>query len=264
MPLLVPREAACATLGCSSSVTSRIKGHAAALSWGVACRAPQRRPLLTACAAGDQGQNHPEEGSRPIGDSGLQDSLVQQLQFEIGKKRVDEFVQGEAEGLRAKAEEAKEELDKLADLQNLKAEVAFNSALADINREADEFEEQLRRSREERQAAERELEQWEDDVAVARSQGQFFQSLYQTQKKRPVGLSSEQLQERASKVAAPARSELGSRIRYYLFAFLAFVLASEVAVDLASESPSAFQDVLYTLLVVLLGVTAFNERKTML
>lgn len=36
----------------------------------------------------------------------------------------------EAEGLKAKAEEAKEELDKLADLQNLKAEVAFNSALA--------------------------------------------------------------------------------------------------------------------------------------
>lgn len=45
-------------------------------------------------------------------------------------RQVDEFVQGEAEGLRAKAEEAKEELDKLADLQNLKAEVAFNSALA--------------------------------------------------------------------------------------------------------------------------------------
>jgi len=39
-------------------------------------------------------------------------------------------VEAEAEGLKAKAEEAKEELDKLADLQNLKAEVAFNSALA--------------------------------------------------------------------------------------------------------------------------------------
>lgn len=36
----------------------------------------------------------------------------------------------EAEGLRSKAEAAKEELDKLADLQTLRAEVAFNSALA--------------------------------------------------------------------------------------------------------------------------------------
>lgn len=32
----------------------------------------------------------------------------------------------------------------------------------------------------------------------------------------------------------PARSEMSSRLRYYLFAFLAFVLASEVVVDLQS------------------------------
>ena len=130
-------------------------------------------------AAGSGTPQHPEENERPGGDSGLQDSLIKQLQFEIGKKRVrvrrrrdvaghpgrsllraallllqgsaagsvpfsdapmlrlllalkqvDEFVAEEAEGLKAKAEEAKEELEKLADLQNLKAEVAFNSALA--------------------------------------------------------------------------------------------------------------------------------------
>lgn len=50
--------------------------------------------------------------------------------------QVDEFVQSEAEGLKAKAEEAKEELDRLADLQNLKAEVAFNSAMAGERRAA--------------------------------------------------------------------------------------------------------------------------------
>ena len=36
------------------------------------------------------------------------------------------------------------------------------------------------------------------------------------------------------------------------------------AAPLAAESPSAMQDVLYTLLVILLGVTAINERKTLL
>lgn len=41
-------------------------------------------------------------------------------------------------------------------------------------------------------------------------------------------------QERAQKVVQPARSEMSSRLRYYLFAFLAFVLASEVVVDLQS------------------------------
>ena len=39
-------------------------------------------------------------------------------------------MEAEADNLRAKAEEGKAELDKLADLQNLRAEVAFNSALA--------------------------------------------------------------------------------------------------------------------------------------
>lgn len=199
----------------------------------------------------------------PQGDSGLQDSLIKQLQFEIGKKRVDEFVEEEAEGLRSKAEAAKEELDKLADLQTLRAEVAFNSALADINREADEFAEKLRKSREEREAAEREQEQWEDEVAVSRSQGQFFQSLYQTKKKRPVGMSAEQLQERADKVKQPAKSELTSWVRYYLYGFLAFVLIAEVMTDLQSDAPSALQDVLYTLLVVVLGVTAYSERKAL-
>jgi hypothetical protein len=46
--------------------------------------------------------------------------------------QVDEFVEEEAEGLRAKAEEGKAELDKLADLQKLRADVAFNSALAGL------------------------------------------------------------------------------------------------------------------------------------
>ncbi|PRW51121.1 hypothetical protein C2E21_5514 [Chlorella sorokiniana] len=234
---------------------------AAALPSRLLWQRRRRQTMATAGAGG--GQPHPEESEGPQGDSKLQDSLVNQLQFEIGKKRVEEFVEEEAEGLKAKAEEAKEELDKLADLQNLRAEVAFNSALADINREADEFEEQLRRSREEREAAERDLEAWEDDVAVARSQGQFFQSLYQTKAKRPVGLNSEQLQERAQKVVQPARTEMGSRLRYYLFAFLAFVLASEVVFDLQSDAPSALQDVIYTLLVIALGVTAFNERKSL-
>jgi hypothetical protein len=43
------------------------------------------------------------------------------------------------------------------------------------------------------QASERALQEWEDDVAVRRSEGQFFQNLYQTNRKRPVGLSAEQL-----------------------------------------------------------------------
>lgn len=46
------------------------------------------------------------------------------------------------------------------------------------------------------QEEERELAQWEQDVAVSRSQGQFFQSLYQADKKRPVGEDAQQLKVR--------------------------------------------------------------------
>ena len=42
------------------------------------------------------------------------------------------------------------------------------------------------------------------------------------------------LQARADKVVEPARSDVGSWLRYYLFAFLAFVLAVEVGIDLQS------------------------------
>ena len=36
------------------------------------------------------------------------------------------------------------------------------------------------------------------------------------------------------RVVEPARSQLGSRVRYYLYAFLAFCLGAEVVADLQS------------------------------
>ena len=47
-------------------------------------------------------------------------------------------------------------------------------------------------------------------------------------------LPAQRVQERADKVKEAARPEVGSWVRYYLFAFLAFVLAAEVAADLQS------------------------------
>ena len=55
--------------------------------WGARSAAGRRQGLAPALRA--TGQQHPEEDDRPKdGDSGLQDSLIKQLQFEIGKKRV--------------------------------------------------------------------------------------------------------------------------------------------------------------------------------
>lgn len=218
-------------------------------------------PPAAVGGAQDPQQQPPEDEGSPD----TQDKLVSMLRLEIGKKQVEEMVEEKSEELRQVAEGAKEELDKLRELTEQRASLAFDSALADLNKEADDFEEQLRRSREELEARETELVQWENDVAVSRSQGQFFQSLYQADKKRPVGESSDMLrrqqaQQQADKVKEPARTEISSRARFYLFALLAFLLAAQGVTDLASDAPSALQDTLYILLAVALGFTAVRER----
>lgn len=161
------------------------------------------------------------------------------------------------------AEEAKEEMERLAELSKMRGDVAFDSALADINREADEFAEQLRRSREEQEAKDREFAAWEDDVAASRSEGQFFKSLYQSDKKRPVGDSSERLRERAQRVTEPARQEVGSPLRFYLFLALAFLLVADVGADVASADPSVGPDLIYSSLAGLAIWLAINERSAL-
>lgn len=54
------------------------------------------------------------------------------------------------------------------------------SLQADINREADEFEAQLRESRQRMEADRAAFAAWERETAAARSAGHFFKSLYQT------------------------------------------------------------------------------------
>lgn len=43
--------------------------------------------------------------------------------------------------------------------------------------------------------------QWEQDMAVARSEGQFFKSLYQSDAKRPVGADAQALRVRGRRFA---------------------------------------------------------------
>jgi chaperonin cofactor prefoldin len=159
--------------------------------------------------------------------------------------------------------QAKSEFDKLAELKRLQSDLAFDSALADINRAADDFEEELRLARERNEAAAKEQELWERDVEVARSQGQFFQTLYQSDKKKPVGEDAERLRERVDRVVEPARQEVRSPLRFYLFTCLAGLLVLELAGDLVSNAPSAVPDLLYISLAGLAAFLAVNERRAL-
>jgi hypothetical protein len=152
-------------------------------------------------------------------------------------------------------------MERLAELSRLRSEVAFDSALADINREADEFEEQLRRSREAAAASEREFESWEAGVAASRSEGQFFKTLYQRDAATPAGQSAEELRARAAKVVEPARAEVSSSLRANLYFVLSFLLAAQVGADVASADPSVGPDLLYSSLAALAVWLAVNERR---
>ncbi len=155
-------------------------------------------------------------------------------------------------------------MERLAELTKMRGDVAFDSALADINKEAADFEEQLRRSREEQAAKDAEFDMWETDLAASRSEGQFFKSLYQTDPKKPVGdVSSEMVRQRAQRVTEPAQQEMGSPLRFYLFLALAFLLAADVGADISSDQPSLGPDLLYSALAALAVWLAFNERRTL-
>lgn len=175
--------------------------------------------------------------------------------------QVEEYVEESGEKLKAIADEAKAEMERIAELAKMRGDVAFDSAMADINKEADEFEEQLKRSREELEARNKEFMDWEDGVAASRSEGQFFKSMYQSDRKRPVGENTEELKRRAAKVKEPAAKELGSPLRFYLYLGLAFLLAADVGADVASDQPSLGPDALYTALAALAAFLAINERK---
>ena len=176
---------------------------------------------------------------------------------------MEEYVEESGDKLKQVADEAKEEMERLAELTKMRGDLAFDSALADINKEADDFTEQLRKSREEQAAKDAEFKDWEVDMNATRSEGQFFKNLYQTDKKTPVGESSEMLKRRAQKVIEPARKEIGSPVRFYLFLVLGFLLAADVGADLASSEPSMGPDVLYTTLTALAIWLAFKEKEAL-
>lgn len=171
------------------------------------------------------------------------------------------------------AENAKEEMDKLAEINRLRSDVAFDSAMADINLEVDEFEEQLRKSREEQKAKEKEFNEWERGVAESRSEGHFFKSLYRPPENKSVpgvgkdgkdgkGDSEDDASARAKNAMNAVRvEETTSPLRMYLFLGLSFILIADVGADVSSADPSLGPDVLYTGLAALAVWLAMNERK---
>lgn len=73
---------------------------------------------------------------------------------------------------------------------------------ADINQEADQFEEVLRKNRAKMEAASRELADWELETARARNEGTFFKGLFK----------ADILQQPSAESRAPHQPELSAEV----------------------------------------------------
>ena len=216
----------------------------------------------------------------------IQEKLITSLQFEIGAKRnLDDHVKESGEKLKALAEEAKEEMDKAAELAKLRGDLAFDSALADINREADKFERKLRQRREAMEQEREEMQAWVRDVGQGRNEGQFFGNLYDEyddddKKKKTtttgggeggfVDPEREEMMERRKRVIEPAEKEIKSPARMYIFMVLSGMLLVNVvsdvvlALDREGQSPSWGLDGLYCVLASIALWIVVSERRELI
>lgn len=187
--------------------------------------------------------------------------------------QIDDHVEESGNKLRDIAEEAKEEMEKATELTKLRGDLAFDSALADIYKEADKFERKLKKSREELESRNNDLSAWEQDLADSRNEGQFFKSLYKADnekdsKRKRIGYGDdddgERIRHRTQQVVKPAEDEVRSPARLYIFALLGSVLVIDIAADVVSDSPSVGLDVFYCVLAALAVYLAVNEQAALL
>ncbi len=207
----------------------------------------------------------------------IQERLISSLQFEIGATRnLDEHVKESGEKLKALAEEAKDEMDKAAELAKLRGDLAFDSALADINREADKFERKLRQRREAMEQEREEMQAWVRDVGDSRNQGQFFGNLYgeyldEEEEEEEEGRKNisamdpyerMEVMERRKRVMEPAEKEIRSPARMYIFMVLGGMLVVNVVSDVVGQGPSSWGlDGLYLVLALIAFWIVVSERK---
>lgn len=222
---------------------------------------------ISSLSSGDDNPEDSGNDDKPdsTSSSSVQEDLVKSLNFEISAKRnLDEHVEDSSNKLRALAEDAKVEMDRAAELAKLRGDLAFDSALADIQREADKYERKLRKRREAMEQESREFKDWERDMVDGRNEGQFFGNLYQYEKDDDDDLVDQDARRKSRRrVIEPAKKEATSPARLYIFAALGTILVAEILFDVLinENGPSLGLDSLYWALALYAAWLVANERK---
>ena len=226
------------------------------------------RPVVARAQSGDASNESSDNVTSSEGDE-----LIKKLKFDIkAKNTADEAVAQSSEVLQKIAEEAKDEMDRAADLAKMRGDLAFDQALADLNREADMFERKLKRQREEMERERRETAEWMRDVGASRNQGQFFGNLYEDEEGGGVAgrakrwaemddMERREAMERRQRILETTEEEIRSPARMYIFGLLGGMLVVNVLADVAKGAGNVGLDVLYG---VLAGGSLYllaNEKK---
>eukprot|EP01023_Acetabularia_acetabulum_P022824 TRINITY_DN2240_c0_g1_i1.p1 TRINITY_DN2240_c0_g1~~TRINITY_DN2240_c0_g1_i1.p1 ORF type:complete len:294 (-),score=36.95 TRINITY_DN2240_c0_g1_i1:236-991(-) len=209
---------------------------------------------------------HSQDGSDNLqGDKNLQEALATVLQIEVikarGKDQLNTAVDGERSKLIEAAEQAKEEIDRIASSSDERSESAFDAALDNVNSNFEEYFKELQNSRRQMEEDEADFDDFQKQMVEERSRGQFFKQLYQSdlpkQKQTDNQIARKKLRKKLYRQTYDVSK---SPMRMGIFSFLTIILGSQVCLDLASDSASYGLDALYTMLAVIFGTYAWKER----
>jgi len=239
------------------------------------------RRLVVSRAAPDKDDDEPVGGN-----SKVQDDLVDLISLEVAKAKVRDDMQKDLEqrkeNMRKIGEELMEQLEKKIELDKMRMDLATSASLADTLQQFKELDDEVQKIRDELQADQADLAAFEARSTSARNQGLFFQQLYKpdvtagsdepgagaaggaasgtSSSGSSSTLEPQVVRALQHQITEPARRELASPLRLYVFTYLAIVLACVVASDVGGGAPDLGLDALYGVLCGLLGVNAWNER----
>lgn len=201
------------------------------------------------------------------GNKDVQDALEVILRTAIEKQEFKDQILDDLEErkqqFRQMGEEMKEELDRKIELDKLATEQAGNAVLAETFGKLDELDDTVRKVKEGLEADRLELEAWEQQANADRSKGLFFQTLYQTDAKKPVGGSpdKEAVGKVTAKIGEPLEQEMTSSLRRMLFTTMSTLLVFIALRDALRPGANFALDFGYVLLSALLVFNAWSESR---
>ncbi|CAM6095054.1 unnamed protein product [Calypogeia fissa] len=162
------------------------------------------------------------------GDPRVQQMLVEMVQIQLGKTRMNDFVDERSEYMRSIAEEAQREYNRIA-LRTMKGLDATGSrVLRQLDQDAYAIERELRLARADLEAQQKEFEEYQIRSTYSRNEGLFFKNLYPAPLplRNRATLYKPKYQENITIVAASPTRDFSASYRQILYGGLSLVIVS--------------------------------------